>query len=83
MKNEPEQSAAHDANSDAARGTSPKALSAGRRTKTVILLATVGAVLVVAMIALLLWNRGRSGAGRPGPAPRNIAADNSGSPNQT
>ena len=83
MNNEPEQSAAHDANNDVARGTSPKALSAGRRTQTIILLATVGAFLVVAMIALLLWNRGRSGVGRPVPTPRNIAADNSGSPNQT
>lgn len=79
MNDEPTQSAPRQTNTDIGSLSSPRR----RRTvRTLTLVGSVAALAVIAFIALLLWNRNRSGAGRPVPAPRNITADNSVSPNQ-
>jgi cobalt-zinc-cadmium efflux system membrane fusion protein len=52
-----------------------------KQTRIVVTVAVVSLVALAAA-ALLLWNRSRSGAGRPVPAPRTIV-DSSGSPAQT
>ena len=77
MNNDPE------ANSDVGRGSSRRARSANQRMRAIIVVASVLAVSIVAIIAFVLWNRSRSGAGRPVPAPQNLTADNSSPANQT
>ena len=59
--------------------TTKRAPKQTRKIITVALLALVGVAVIV---ALRVWNRSRSGAGRPVPAPRTIA-DSSASPGQT
>ncbi|MEP6819758.1 MAG: efflux RND transporter periplasmic adaptor subunit [bacterium] len=46
-------------------------------TRTVVLIAVVALVAIAAIAGLLLWNRNKTGAGRPVPAPRTIAGDQS------
>jgi len=53
------------------------------RARTFVTVAIVALVAVALVAGLLFWNRNRSGAGRPVPAPRTITGDSSGSPTQT
>ena len=53
-----------------------------KQTRRVVTIAVLALVGVAVIVALLVWNRSRSGAGRPVPAPRTIA-DSSASPAQT
>ena len=55
---------------------------AAKRTRLVATVAVVALVAVALVAGLLFWNRSRSGAGRPVPAPRTVA-ESSGSPAQT
>ncbi len=54
-------------------------ISSQRRgqSRRVVLVAIVALVAIAAMFGLLLWNRSKSGAGRPVPAPRTVAGDQS------
>ena len=55
---------------------------APKQTRKIITVALLALVGVAVIVALRVWNRSRSGAGRPVPAPRTIA-DSSASPGQT
>lgn len=65
----------------AQRHNATHAKSSSRHTRIVVAASVLALVAVAAIVALLLWNRSRSGAGRPVPAPRTIA-DSSSSPAQ-
>jgi len=47
------------------------------RARAVVLVAVVAVVAIAAIAGLLLWNRSKTGAGRPVPAPRILAGDQS------
>jgi cobalt-zinc-cadmium efflux system membrane fusion protein len=47
------------------------------RARAVVLVAVVALVAIAAIAGLLLWNRSKTGAGRPVPAPRILAGDQS------
>ena len=51
-------------------------------TRAVVLVAVVAVVAIAAIAGLLLWNRSKTGAGRPVPAPRILAGDQSTSATQ-
>ncbi|MDQ2920491.1 MAG: hypothetical protein M3R52_02570, partial [Acidobacteriota bacterium] len=46
-------------------------------SRTVILVVVVALVAIAAIAGLLIWNRSKTGAGRPVPAPRTVAGDQS------
>lgn len=56
---------------------------AAKQRRIVVTIAVLAVVAGASIVALLLWNRSRSGAGRPVPAPRTFNAGSSGSPAQT
>ncbi len=47
------------------------------RSRTVMLVALVALVAIAAIAGLLIWNKSKTGAGRPVPAPRTVAGDQS------
>ncbi|MGH9932642.1 MAG: efflux RND transporter periplasmic adaptor subunit [Pyrinomonadaceae bacterium] len=49
---------------------------------TLIVVAVLAIVAIAAIVLLLVWNRNKSGAGRPVPAPRTLAGDQSTTPTQ-
>ncbi len=53
------------------------------RARNVIVTAIVALVAIAAIAGLLLWNRNKTGAGRPVPAPRTFAGEQSTTPTQS
>lgn len=76
MNDKPEH--ALDAETDRTLANTPSSSNraAARRTR-IIVVTSVAAMTIVAMAAFVLWNRNRSGAGRPVPTPRSIPTANS------
>lgn len=56
---------------------------APKQTRIVVTVAVLALVGVAVIVALLVWKRSRSGAGRSVPAPRTLTTDSSASPAQT
>ena len=54
-----------------------------KQTRVIVMVAVLALAGIAVIAALLFWNRSRSGAGRPVPAPRTITTDSSASPAQT
>ena len=79
MNNEPEHPTGSDAERLGPSGAATPKRTATRRTRTIVVVASVAAIAITAIVAFRLWNGSRSGAGRTVPTPRSITADSSSS----